>query len=809
MRRWMDQLSGARWGDVAAVWLVVRTGLRARWRSWLVLAVLAGLAGGMVIAVAAGARRTDAAYPSLIAWSAAPDALVAPGRERVPQVSEAAAVTAYGVLSPAVLDVYAPADSRVPDSFWHRKLLAGRPADPRRADEAEVEFTAAQALHLAPGSRLCVELIGASGGAVPFCFRVVAVDATPGDFPPEYGTGTDTVWATPAFARTVGGRLAGSQIAVVRLRRGAADLPAVERQAAGPSGGSTLTAYPYGPQEANTERSIHLQAIVLWLLAGVLAVVGLLVFGQLLARLTALESADFGVQRTLGMTSGQLTAVGLARAAIIGAVGAVLAAGIAAAASPLFPVGLAADAEPHPGFRADWVALGLGMAGVAVGVVACGAWPAARAANWRRNRAALAVRRPPRGASLGRLPLPVAGEAGIWLVLHRGAGRTALPVLSAVTAAAVGVAGLSAAVVFGGEPRKPAGLTRALRGDVGRAGRLPAVRRLARPGGAHHRRRSGGSPLDGGAFLRAGRGRRRPGRRHHERAGTRRVARRRPGRRHPAAARRRNRPGPADARRDRPSDRPDGHGVARRHPAARHHADRRDRDLPADGRHARARHRRRTHGRRPARAPAVGCFGADARRHPGQVPLGGRHIAGYGRSRGPAGPGRAVRGHRTGYAGGPGQLRATAGLAPGARPDARRARRADPRASAAHFGPPPAARPDGAAGPRLHRRRGPRRRVLDVGHGDRARLGGRNPGRTDLRPRRLAVPHRPARRRSAGRRARPVIRPAGGGGAGAGRRGDRRPRSARQPHPPRRHPAGGVTRSRRSRRRGRHRRSGC
>ena len=47
---------------------------------------------------------------------------LAAGRERVPQVSEAAAVTAYGVLSPAVLDVYAPADSRVPGSFWHRKL---------------------------------------------------------------------------------------------------------------------------------------------------------------------------------------------------------------------------------------------------------------------------------------------------------------------------------------------------------------------------------------------------------------------------------------------------------------------------------------------------------------------------------------------------------------------------------------------------------------------------------------------------------------------------------------------------------------
>ena len=47
---------------VVAVWLVVRTVLRARWRSWLLLAAVAGLAGGMVIAVAAGARRTDAAY---------------------------------------------------------------------------------------------------------------------------------------------------------------------------------------------------------------------------------------------------------------------------------------------------------------------------------------------------------------------------------------------------------------------------------------------------------------------------------------------------------------------------------------------------------------------------------------------------------------------------------------------------------------------------------------------------------------------------------------------------------------------------
>ena len=64
---------------MTVVALLVRAGLRARWRTWLVLAVLTGLAGGLVTAVAAGARRTDAAYPALVAWSEAPDDLVSVG----------------------------------------------------------------------------------------------------------------------------------------------------------------------------------------------------------------------------------------------------------------------------------------------------------------------------------------------------------------------------------------------------------------------------------------------------------------------------------------------------------------------------------------------------------------------------------------------------------------------------------------------------------------------------------------------------------------------------------------------------------
>ena len=49
-----------------AAWLVLRAELRARWRAWLTLAVLVGLAGGVVLTAAAGAQRTDTAFPRLL-----------------------------------------------------------------------------------------------------------------------------------------------------------------------------------------------------------------------------------------------------------------------------------------------------------------------------------------------------------------------------------------------------------------------------------------------------------------------------------------------------------------------------------------------------------------------------------------------------------------------------------------------------------------------------------------------------------------------------------------------------------------------
>src|SRR5919201_899301 len=53
-----------------------RAELRARWRAWLSLTLMLGLFGGAVMAVAAGARRTDTAYPRFLQWSKAWDVAV-------------------------------------------------------------------------------------------------------------------------------------------------------------------------------------------------------------------------------------------------------------------------------------------------------------------------------------------------------------------------------------------------------------------------------------------------------------------------------------------------------------------------------------------------------------------------------------------------------------------------------------------------------------------------------------------------------------------------------------------------------------
>ena len=61
---------------MTAVWLLLRSQSRRRWRAWLSLALIVGVFAGGVMTAAGGARRTGSAYARFLDWSRAPDALV-------------------------------------------------------------------------------------------------------------------------------------------------------------------------------------------------------------------------------------------------------------------------------------------------------------------------------------------------------------------------------------------------------------------------------------------------------------------------------------------------------------------------------------------------------------------------------------------------------------------------------------------------------------------------------------------------------------------------------------------------------------
>jgi hypothetical protein len=474
---------------MAAVLARVRAELRARWRPWLGLSLLLGLAGGVVLALTAGAWRTDTAYDRLLAAERPADLQVQVGGladagvpdpvaaleqlGRLPGVSEHGLFAQFtadpgdnsSFTSDSDFDTVAPVDQGAEGFAARWKLLAGRRADPARDGEAVVGFTVAERYGLSAGSRLRLRLFSRQETATLYRdgslarlpgpsegrrvdLRVVGVVAPAGDFPPRVGVAVGTVLCTPAFARAFTDRYANDGWLSVRLAGGDAS-----RRFA--TGVERLTrasvddlAHSDQDQRALTRRALHLPALALEVLAVLAAGAALVVGGQALARQAFLEATDNPSLRALGMTGGQLWAVAMARAALIGVAGAGVAVAVAFAASGLFPIGLAATAEPRPGPAADAGRLAAGAAAFLAATLALAAGPAWRARRLGDGADPLARPSAVAGVLAGAGVHPP-GVVGVRLALEPGRGRSALPVRTTVLGAAVAVATLAAALTLG------------------------------------------------------------------------------------------------------------------------------------------------------------------------------------------------------------------------------------------------------------------------------------------------------------------------------------------------------------------------
>lgn len=478
---------------MAAVWLRFRTELHSKWRSFVVVAVLVGVAGGVTLAALAGARRTDRAYPEFIESQHAYDVLVVSGRPpifpsasfdldeiaRLPMVVETARFAVLGFFGVGPegqtmdFDTNVPlvtTDGRFGTEMNRLHMLEGRA--PRRPNEVAPSFVVAEELGLQVGDHIDgsfatseqIEVLFDTGqppfGSEPseLRLRVVGIEASPAEFPPlsEAGSNSGFLHFAPSFAESPFYAPAVHAV-TVRLKQGAEDVPAFKAALERRAGGRTIFLRTGVETATATQRAIGVQSDALRLVALLGAVVGALLIGQALLRQARLDAGDQPVLRALGMSPSQQGVLATARVALIGIIGATVACVLALALSPLTPVGLARNAETAPGIHADALVLGVGFVALVAAVLACGI-PAllstvALASRPQTSRASGRIARRSRLTDvLARAGMPPTVVNGVRLAVDTSRGAAAVPVrstIAGVTMAVVvlaGVAGFTASL---------------------------------------------------------------------------------------------------------------------------------------------------------------------------------------------------------------------------------------------------------------------------------------------------------------------------------------------------------------------------
>ena len=460
---------------MSAVVAWLRLDLRRRWRSLIVLALLVAVASGTVLAAVAGARRGDTALPRLLARSTPGTAMVLPNQpgfdwdevRALPEV-EVVATFMLGMEIP-VEELpefegfgFPPDDDQLLRTVERPVILDGALPDPNRADVVLATPRFVKVHKLGVGDSITVHLfseqqVGESTGLDEQApqpqgprvrLRIAAVGFTPWGADQPGGDGGLLV--THGFAVKYRKNFYNEQYsytnALVRLRGGAAALPAFQADLARVSGRHDIDLWNQTESLARQQRSFAFQARCLLAFGLAALAAAIFLIGQSVARYTASTVTDLQVMRAVGMTPRQAVRAAAASpflAALAGVSAGVVMAGVA---SRWFPIGSASLVEPSPGIALDWTVLGLGW--VAIPLVVLGGSAAAAWLAFSAQRAAAPTRPSAVAAATARAGLPVPVVVGTRFALETGRGRGAVPVRPALLGAIAGVLGVLGAFTF-------------------------------------------------------------------------------------------------------------------------------------------------------------------------------------------------------------------------------------------------------------------------------------------------------------------------------------------------------------------------
>jgi ABC-type antimicrobial peptide transport system permease subunit len=460
---------------VNAIRMLAWVELRRRARQTIVLMLLIGVVGAIVLATAAGARRSESALQRFNAYSRSADVELTVGSPsaaqleafaHTPGIAAIGAGEAYPLIVPQQpsLAVMAPIDDNFGNVVDRSRLVAGRRQNPNDPNEITIGEGLAARLRVAPGDvldataltpdQLQTALAGRDPGSsagTRVCLRVVGIVRRPLDLGDRAAAGGLAV-LSPAFNQAYAGR-AGRYSLVLRVRtvHGNADVANVTAAARKIFGQSPVfRVQPLNIETEGARDAINVLARALWIFAAVVALAGFVIIAIMLARFTAQTTADQSPLRALGLTRRERVIVGVPQALTIAVGGALIAIAVALAASPLFPVGLARRADPDPGLHADWLVLVLGFCAIAAGVALLWLLFAVRvtratpadAAAARRARKASVVERV---AESGLQPTMA---NGFRIAFRPEDSAATVPIRPAFIGAALGVLGVIAVIVF-------------------------------------------------------------------------------------------------------------------------------------------------------------------------------------------------------------------------------------------------------------------------------------------------------------------------------------------------------------------------
>ena len=474
----------------SVAWYRFRTTLRRRWGGYLSVVVLIGLTGGTALGSVEAARLTQSSYPTFLASTNPSDmsvsvfapetgAAVRPlGAEiaRLPDVEDVREVVAPGwvplsaegaprldALSEVTIVASLDGEFLAQD---RPALSAGRLPAPGRADEMVMTASAARLLGVHLGQVVPMGLYTAAQEAKPgFGTPMVAPrlraevkvagiivlnnDVVADDIDRVYGF----VVVTAALVKeaVAVSPAAGAPVSyALQLRGGAGDVPAVERRVLRllPPGASSEF-HVTARVSSEVELAVRPESVALAGFGAIAALVCLVLGTQAVARQLRLGDVDRQVLRALGAGPSVTAGDGLFAALASIVLGALVAAGVAVALSPLWPLGPVRPVYPHRGVVLDWVVVGGGLA-VLVGVLGAGAvgFAIVRAPHRQAGPGRLAAH-PSRLAQRAEAAgVPVAGVVGLRFALEAGRGPAAVPARSALLGAVIAVTMVVATLTF-------------------------------------------------------------------------------------------------------------------------------------------------------------------------------------------------------------------------------------------------------------------------------------------------------------------------------------------------------------------------